>query len=441
LKEVGVFARTALGLALALSFPGAVRAEKDPVYALVGGRVVTVSGPTLESGTVILRDGVIDALGAEVAVPADARVIDAKGLTLTPGLIDAFGGVGLPGAGPRPPGGGSATPSSQAPANPLAPQATVLDRLRAADALKARDTGVTTALVIPSEGVLAGRSALINLSGDSPDAMVLRQPAALHLHLTPLRRQYPSSLMGLVGLARQSLCDAARYRDEWALYERAPRGRKRPRYDESREAWQDVLAGRLPLVVTVHSANDLRRALALADEFKVRVVAADAPHASDVADLVRARHLPLIVGVNFDPPRAAEFGDGDDEEREKREIEQAELNPAALHKAGVAFAFGSGYAKDYLAGVRKAIEKGLPADAALKAMTLDAAEVLGVADRTGSLEAGKIANVVAWAGEPLAKDVQAKLVFVDGQLYEPSPPDKQDEKKKSAERGADEEGR
>jgi imidazolonepropionase-like amidohydrolase len=431
-----------MGLALALASPAAVRAEKDAVYALVGGRVVTVSGATLESGTVILRDGVIEAIGAEVAVPADARVIDAKGLTLTPGLIDAFGGVGLPGAAPRP-GGGSGSPSSQAapPANPLAPQATVIEKLRVTEALKARDTGVTTALVIPSEGVLAGRSVLINLSGDAPEAMILRQPAALHLHLTPLRRQYPSSLMGLVGLARQSLCDAARYRDEWALYERAPRGRKRPRYDAGREAWQDVLGGRLPLVVTAHSANDLRRALALADEFKVRVVAADAPHASDVADLVRARRLPLIVGVNFDPPRAAEFGDDDDEEKEKREVEQAELNPAALHKAGVAFAFGSGYAKDYLAGVRRAIEKGLPADAALKAMTLDAAEVLGVADRTGSLEAGKIANVVAWAGEPLAKDVLPKLVFVDGQLYEPSPPDKQDEKKKSVERGADEEGR
>ena len=100
-----------------------------------------------------------------------------------------------------------------------------------------------------------------------------------------------------------------------------------------------------------------------------------------------------------------------------------------LHRAGVVFALGSGHAKDYLAGVRKAIEKGLPSETALRAATLGAAEVLGVADRLGSLEAGKIANVVAWSGgDPFAKETSARLVFVDGRLYEPSPPDKPEDK-------------
>jgi imidazolonepropionase-like amidohydrolase len=431
LEEVGVIARSAVAFCLVLSFPAAVRAEKDPVYALVGGRIVTVSGPTLESGTLVLRDGVIDAVGAAVAVPADARVIDAKGLTLTPGLIDALGGVGLPAAPAARPGGGGPGGGQPPPANPLAPQALALEKLRAADALKARDSGVTTVLVIPAEGVLPGRSALLNLSGEKPEGMVLKQPAALHLRMTALRRQYPSSLMGTLALARQSLYDAIRYRDEWAAYERAPRGKKRPRYDSALEAWQDVLSGRLPLVVGAHVTNDLRRALALADEFKIRVIAAEAPSAHALAELIRTRRLPLIVGVNFDPPRAAQFFGADDEEKEKKDIEQAERNPAALHKAGVAFALGSGHAKDYLAGVRKAIEKGLPREAALEALTLTAAEVLGVADRTGSLETGKIANVVAWSGEPLAKDTQVKLVFVDGRLHEPSPPEKPEDRKSS----------
>jgi imidazolonepropionase-like amidohydrolase len=221
-----------------------------------------------------------------------------------------------------------------------------------------------------------------------------------------------------VAFARQALYDAARYRDEWKAYEAAPRGHKRPAYDAALQAWQEVLAGKELLIVTASRENDVRRALALADEFKVRVAVADAPQASHVAELIKTRKLPLLVSVNFDPPRAPAFGAPDDE-KERRDIEDAERNPAELHKAGVAFALVSAFAPDFLAGVRKAIERGLPADAALRAITLAPAEVLGVADRLGSLDAGKIANVVVWSGEPLVKDTKAKMVFVDGVLYEP----------------------
>jgi imidazolonepropionase-like amidohydrolase len=225
--------------------------------------------------------------------------------------------------------------------------------------------------------------------------------------------------MGTVAYARQALLDAADYRDRWAAYQKAARGRKRPRYDSSLAAWQDVLAGRQVLVVTATRENDIRRALALADEFKVKVAIAGAMQAQSVADMIKARRVPLLVSVNFDPPRPAAFFGGADEDKERRDIEEAEKNPAALHRAGVAFALVSGHAPDFLAGVRKAVERGLPREVALRAVTLQAAEALGVSDRLGSLEAGKIANVVAWSGEPLTKDAKAKLVFVDGELFEP----------------------
>jgi imidazolonepropionase-like amidohydrolase len=401
------------GLMLAVLVSPRGQAAHGEVYALVGGRVFTVSGPVIEKGTVILRDGLVDAVGASVAVPVGARVIDVTGLTVTPGLVDGFGAIGLPartasGGGPVP------TPS----ANPLAPQALALDRVRLADALKARDSGITTALVIPREGVLPGQSVLLNLGGDKLEAMVLRQPAALHLHLTSLPRTYPGSLMGTVAYARQALYDAARYREEWKAYEAAPRGHKRPTYDAALQAWQDVLAGKEVLIVTASRENDVLRALALADEFRVRVAVAEAPQAARVAAIVKARKLPLLVSVNFDPARAPAFAAPDDD-KERQEIADAERNPAELHKAGVSFALVSAFAPDFLAGVRKAIERGLPADVALRAITLAPAEVLGVADRLGSLEAGKIADVVVWSGEPLAKDTKAKMVFVDGVLYEP----------------------
>jgi imidazolonepropionase-like amidohydrolase len=409
-------------------------ATKESLFAIVGSRVLTVSGPALENGTVLLRDGVIDAVGASLAIPADARVIDGKGLTLTPGLIDGFGSVGLPASKPGADVGQRArTPSTDT--SPLAPQALALEKLKPSDAMKARDAGVTTALVIPKEGVLPGRSVLVDLAGDDADAMVVKQPAAFHLHMTTLRRQYPSSLMGTVAYARQALYDAARYRDEWAVYERAPRGKKRPRYDARLVAWQDVLAGRIPLAVTAHVENDVRRAVTLADEFKVRVLLVDAPQAFRVANLIKSRALPLIVGVNYDPPTAPDFFGPADDEREKRRIAEARSNPAELARAGVAFGFGSAYAADYVAGIREAIDKGLPREMALRAATLGAAEALGVADRTGSIDKGKLANLVAWSGDPLTKDAKAKLVFVDGALYYPEekPEKKKDEDKPAAE--------
>jgi imidazolonepropionase-like amidohydrolase len=412
-------ASAAVLLALAA---GAARADRAPVFALVGGRVATVSGPVHESGTVVIRDGLIEAVGAGIPVPPDARVIDAKGLVVTPGLIDGFGGVGLPAAA-RPGGGGAPGAASPAPAGDagLRAEAVALDALRAPEALKARDNGVTTALVIPREGVVPGRSAIVNLSGDTAAGMVLRQPAALHLNMTTLSRQYPGSLMGTVAYSRQALLDAGRYRDEWAAYEKAPRGRKRPRYDAGLQAWTDVLAGKLPLIVNTNSENDVRRALALGDEFKVRVILAGGRLAARALPVLQAKKPPLLLSVNFDPPSAAVsfFGGGGDDERTRREIDEAERQPARLQEAGVPFALVSGHAPDLLAGVRKAIERGLPREAALRALTLGAAEALGLADRLGSLEPGKIANVVAWSAEPLTADAKARLVFVDGELYEP----------------------
>jgi imidazolonepropionase-like amidohydrolase len=301
----------------------------------------------------------------------------------------------------------------------LRPRALAIEKLRPSEIRKARDMGVTTALVVPKDGVVPGRSVLIDLWGDTVEGMVVKQPAALHLQMASLQRQYPGSLMGTMAYARQALLDATHYREEFEAYERSPRGKKRPRYDPDLEAWGDVLAGRLPLVVTARVENDIRRALALADEFKFRVVVAAAFQASRVATMIKARKVPLLVSVNFDPPVATRTFGLEDEDRRRKEILEAETNPGELHKAGVAFALVSGHAPNFLAGVRKAIERGLPHDAALTAVTLGAAQALGIADRMGSLEAGKIANLVVWSGEPLSKDAKAKMVFVDGRLYEP----------------------
>lgn len=407
-------------LVLLAAFPSLSAPGRAPAYALVGGRVITVGGPTHEKATVVVRDGLIEAVGPGVRPPADARVIDAAGLVITPGLVDGFSGIGLPAAAPRGGTGGAADrPAGGASPAPLAPQALALDRLRVADVVKARDLGITSALVVPREGVLPGRSVLINTAGERPEEMAVRHPAAMHLHMATLARQYPGSLMGTMAHARQALLDAAYYRDTFAAYERSPRGKKRPRYDAARAAWAEVLAGREPLVVTARRENDVRRALALGDEFKVKVVVAGAMQAAPLAGLLKSHGVPLLVSVNYDPPSAGQFFGAADEDKERREIAEAERNPARLHEAGVKFALVSGHAPDFLAGVRKAIERGLPRETALAAVTQRPAEALGVADRLGTIEVGKIANLVAWSGEPLTKEARPRHVFVDGEPYEP----------------------
>jgi imidazolonepropionase-like amidohydrolase len=416
-------------LAGALALAGfEAEAQQADTHAIVGARVITVSGPVYERATIVMRDGLISAVGPDVQPPPGARVIDGKGLVVTPGLVDGLSSIGLP-AAPRASAGSGGGAAAAPGVSPLAPQALALDRVRVADVAKARDGGTTTALVIPREGVLPGESVLLNLAGDKPEAMVLREPAALHLHLASLARQYPGSLMGTIAYARQALYDAARAREAWAAWEKAPRGQKRPRYDPALAAWQLVLSGRLPLVVTCTLENDVRRALALADEFKLQVVLAGAPLAFRSADVLKARRVPLLVSVNFDPPRAASIFSGFDEEQERRRIQDAERNPAELARAGVPFALASAWAPDFVAGLRRAVEKGLAADVALRAATLGAAEVLKIEAATGSLEPGKLANVVAWSGEPFAKDSKPRYVFVDGKLHEVDEEDKKDAKR------------
>ncbi|MBX7187548.1 MAG: amidohydrolase family protein [Vicinamibacteria bacterium] len=417
----GLALRAVTGLvgAALIGLSPAAEAAKVPSYAITKAKVITVSGAVIDNATVVLRDGVVVDVGPSVTIPKDARVIDGTGLTLTPGLIDAYSGAGMPAARPAGGGaGGGAAAAAPAP-NPIAPASNIYERVRAADALKARDSGITTIVPVPREGLVFGAAAVMNLVGERPEGMVVKQNIALAASLTTLGQRYPGSLMGTMAFFRQALMDGAYHRAEMASYEKAPGGRRRPAFDPGLDVWADVASGALPLLLQTSRVGDLRRAFGLADEFKLKVVLAGNTQAFEEAALLKERKPSLLVSVNFDPPKAGGFFGGSDDDKDRAEIESAEKNPGALHKEGIRFALVSGFANDFLAGIRKAIEKGLPKDAALRAVTLTPAEILGVADRMGSIDKGKIANVVVWSGEPLTKEAKIKMVFVDGELYEP----------------------
>ena len=405
-------------------------------YAITNARIVPVSGPAIEKGTIVIRDGLITAVGPAAATPADARVIDGSGLTVYPGFIDALSNVGVPGnregggGGGR--GGGGAAFGQQASSNPasapnsehpqgLQPELRVIDILKVeGDALDApHSAGITATLSAPREGIFMGQSAIINLSNGSAQEMLVRSPAALHVGFTPLRGQgYPNSLMGVFASLRQMLLDAQRYRDIQAAYARNPRGMKRPDNDASLAALLPALSKEVPVVMLANSEREIERALDLANEFGLRAYIAGGEEAWKVADRLKKENVPVIATLNF-PRRTANATDDADPEPLRVLQSRVDIpkNAGKLAAAGVRLAFTSGglsNMSDFVANLRKATDEGLNKDQALRALTLTPAELFGVGDRMGSIEVGKIANLTLTRGDVFDRAARITQLFVDG---------------------------
>ncbi len=416
-------------------FAEAQRSGTD-TYAITNARIVTVSGPVIERGTVVIRDGLIAAVGANATVPADARVIDGNGLTVYPGLIDAGTSLGIPEPSPSPSpaagqGGGfqaallrpaAASTSSTNSTQPVGLQPEVLaeDLIGpGGDPIEAeRSAGITTALTVPRTGIWIGQSALINLAGDTPQQMILRSPVAMHVGFTALRGGYPGSLMGVFAVLRQMLLDAQRYREAQRSYEQSPRGLRRPSQDRSLEALLPVIDGRVPVVMYADREREVQRALDLALEFKLRVIIAGGSESWKLADRLQKENVPVLLSLNFPRRTTAAMPEADPEPlRVLRERVAAPKTAGKLANAKVRFAFQSGgmsTISDFVANAAKTIDNGLSKDDALRAFTISSAEIFGVADSLGSIETGKIANLTVMRGDLFDRNSRVTHVFIDG---------------------------
>lgn len=401
-------------------------------YAITNARIVTVAGPVIERGTVVIRNGLIAATGANVSAPPDARVIDGAGLTVYPGLIDSYTNLALPEAAPSPsPGGGGGGFLAAPPPRPvggpnstqpvgLQPEVMVEDVIRPGgnEIESSRNIGITTALTLPRSGIWMGQSALINLSGDTPQQMIVRSPVAMHVGFTPLRGTYPGSLMGVFATLRQMMFDAQRYRDSIQIYERAPRGMRRPETDRSLAALVPVIEGRMPVVMLANSEREINRALDLADEFKLRLIIAGGRESDRVAERLAKQNVPVLLSLNLPRRTTAAMGEADPEPlRVLRERVQAQQTAGKLAKAGVRFAFQSGSLtniSDLSVNAGRAIENGLQAADAVRAFTIWPAQILGVENQLGSIEAGKIANLTVMRGDLFDRNSRLAHVFIDG---------------------------
>jgi imidazolonepropionase-like amidohydrolase len=396
--------------------------SQDKPIALRGGKLLTVTHGTIGNGVVVMQGGNIIAVGpaSSVNIPANAQVIDSTGMTIYPGLIDSETHLGLTEISAE-----ETTNDLVELSDEIMPHMHVYDAFHAETALipVARLNGITNAIVAPdSDDTLPGQDAFIQLAGASAMEMILIRDIAMPLNFTGSqrrnkggfdKRKFPSTRMGLIAQLRQSFQDALDYQAKLTDYDRkkadAVRDKKpeplAPKRDLKSEALLPYLEGKKIVVLAAESPSDLETAVNLANDFKLKFVLNHISHSQPVLDYVASLKVPVIVGPIYEAPKEYERYDA------------VYSLPAQLYKRGVKIVFASYSAHNVRnlpdqAGFATAF--GLPYDEALKAITINAAEIWGVADRLGSLDVGKTANIVVANGDPLDVKTDVKQVYIAG---------------------------
>ncbi|HEX7283500.1 MAG TPA: amidohydrolase family protein [Vicinamibacterales bacterium] len=381
-------------------------AASGPVTAITNARIYPISSAPIDKGTIVIRGNRIESIGANVAVPAGAQVIDAKGGEVYPGFIDARTSLGLNEPGPR--GFEDTTEMLEINASVKAQVAYQSD----SDAIPvARVNGITSAAVVPTGGLIGGQIAVMNLDGWTWEEATLQPVAGVSFQFPPLMRGgfggSPDANRKYDDLKKERDAKVQRVEDVLA---RARAYAKIPAADRGTDwnlaAMVPIVERRQPLFVSANSEADIREAVAFADRNNVRIVITGGLESPLVAPLLKEKNIPVILGSVLTLPA-------------REDAHHAATYKAAgeLAQAGITFAFATGGAANnrllpYEAAI--SVAWGLDRNRALKAMTLDAATILGVADRIGSLEAGKVANLFIANGDPMEMKTQFTHIFING---------------------------
>jgi imidazolonepropionase-like amidohydrolase len=412
-------------------FSSFAAAQPDPSAIVIrNAKIVTVSGPVIDHGAVVVRGGLIESVGQNMAPPADAMVIDGEGLTVYPGLIDALSTWGMPAPAPA---------SGRSGATPIEPRAwgpedrpQTTSWIKAADTIQlsdrrleaARDAGFTTAAVFPTAGIFAGQGSLVNLAGEKSANMVLVPSVGQYIAMrtAPLGAAFPSALMGVIAYVRQIYLDADHYTAAKAAYDRDPLGMKRPVYDRALEG---VLESKR-ILMPANRWVEIERMVRFGVELQQPTILYGMREGYDARSVehLKGKKTPVLVSLKWPEPQHDAIPDDPDSLRALQERVKAPTTPAVLKQAGIPFAFysdGIDQTRDLERAVRKAIDKGLSREAAVRALTLSAAEIYGVANRLGSIDKGKIANLMVTRGEIFADGTKVEMVFIDGVRHTPAP--------------------
>ncbi|MGB0651399.1 MAG: amidohydrolase family protein [Rhodothermales bacterium] len=423
------------------------------VVAIENARIVQGPARVLQSGTVVFRDGVITAVGRRVDVPYDAHVIDGDSLTVYAGFIDALSHTGIP--EPRNQGQPESVPDRSNPPfdragiTPEASARTALD-LDHGDLEKLRNVGFTTIMVAPRGRMLPGQATMALSAGTNSSEMILQGMQPMFFQFTGAQGVYPGTPMAIMSKFRQLYREADRRMRLEAMYAEDPSGLARPPYDAVHEAFFPVVAGDRHVLVWTDEVLEIHRAMTLQEELGFSMILTGLEGGIDTVDKVAGSGLPVALTLDLpDQPRFAAklkadslqhiLDSYDDETRtatfrdveaEKENLEARQLwsrsryvGMAALYEnAGIPFAFTTMgvSAGDVHGNLREMIEAGLSREAALAALTVNAAALFGASDRMGSIDTGKMANLIVTDGDVFDEDTSIKMVFVAGQMHEPS---------------------
>ncbi|MFQ5569389.1 MAG: amidohydrolase family protein [Rhodothermales bacterium] len=442
--------------------------EVTRTYALENARVVQAPGRVLDRATVVIRDGLIYAVGPDAAVPFDAERIAADSLTIYAGFIDGMSHAGVPKPKeeqnqqrPKNPGH---PPNDRAGIQPDRDVRTLLDPTeKSLEAL--RKAGFTAAHVVPHGRMLPGSGAVVLLAGDDANDLVFKGDVSLFAQFETARRMYPGTDMAIMAKMRQLYREAERRQLMEKLYAEDPTGLERPDYDPAHYAFFPVLDGEKQVYFHTESALDLYRALDVQKALGFPLVLTGLSQSFDALDALKEANVPLFL--TLDLPKAPKKDDNgkekdaptdstaapstdapsdlpeaqpspydptfrayshEDLEAEKKnlearqEMERAKYygTAASLHEAGLNFGFSTMDAKpdDAMKNLRTMIENGLSEEVALAALTTNPADILGVSASMGTVEEGKMGNLVVTTGPIFAEDTKIRYVFVDGQKFE-----------------------
>jgi imidazolonepropionase-like amidohydrolase len=425
--------RSLLGFSLALA--GALEAQQssriEPVtglrsnstgyHALTGARVVTGPGQVIENGTVVIRDGIITAVGRGVPAPAGARVHDLAGLTVYPGFIDAHADLGMDAV----PQGGDVGPTHWNPQVRAWFSTTSSLKDDSTRRVALRSLGFGTAFAVPHQGIFRGQASVVNLGDVNNRERVLRPDLAQAIGFQrsfQLGGGYPNSAMGVIALMKQTLMDAEWYIRARDAYEKSGRSVLPPETSEALQALAPVVRGQQPVVFNTESEEDYLRAYKLAADFKLVPWFRGNGQEYRLLDQLRGRTQPLIIPLNF--PDAPDVSSPEAALNatlaQLRHWYTAPTNPAQLANANIPFALttdGLSSISQFLPNLRIAVTRGLAPDKALAALTTVPAGWLGIERTHGTIAAGKVANLVVADGDLFTQDAAVRDVWVQGTRY------------------------
>lgn len=399
-------------LLLSAAALAASQAEPAKITAIVGARIVPVVGEEIPRGTILIKDGLIEAVGAEVAVPDGAEVIDASELIAYPGMIDSYCSLGLSEVS-----GVAATVDTRETGR-INPQVFTLEAIRY-DSMHipiSRSNGITAALVAPGGGLISGQSCLLKLDGWTNREMLIKSPVAMHIELPGIR----SGRGGGGGRGEQQervdgpalLKELKELFNETRFYAKRKAAAaentllRQPEFNETYESLLPLLQGETLAIISVHGDKDIQAAIEFVEEENLKAVFYAVEQGWKVAEDIQKAGIPVVLGSMYGMPPVWEDG-----------YDAIFRNAGVLNKAGVKIAFSSSSsstAKDLPYHASKAAAFGLDKKEALKAVTIYPAEIFGVADKMGSLEKGKVANIVLADNDILELRTNIKKVFIDG---------------------------